>query len=104
MARQKFDGVIDAVHFMSDGALAWVRMYERRGPTFSDLILVDRSDLVQRLKAGKKYVLGQRILLRASEFEITQALHLVQQDGHEFVALDGSNGVGGDNLKGAPVI
>ncbi len=104
MARPKFDGVVDAVHFTPEGALAWVRVYERRGPTFSDLTLVNRAELVKRMKAGKKYVLGRRIIYRASEFEISRALRLVPQDGKEFIVLDDSDGSTEDNLSGAPVV
>ncbi len=104
MARIKFDGVIDAVHYAPDGSLVWVRAYERRGPTFSDLVLIDRSELVKRMKAGKKYVLGQRILRRSSEFEVSQNLRLIQQEGREFVVLGDASDEGKDNLRGAPVV
>ncbi len=104
MAKTKFDGVVDAVHFSPDGALAWIRLYERRGPTFSDLTRIDRVELVKRLKSGKRIVLGQHIHLRASDFVTTQTLRLVQQDGHEYVTLDGVDTAAGDNLRGAPVV
>ncbi len=104
MARKQFDGVVDAVHYALDGSLAWVRAYERRGPTFSDLVLIDRPELVRRLKAGKKYILGRRIQFRASDFEVSQSLRLIQQDGREFVTLEGANQAGKDNLAGAPVV
>ena len=104
MARKKFDGVVEAVHYNQEGTLAWVRAYERRGPTFSDVVLIDRSELVKRLKAGKKFVLGQRIHYRASDFEVSQALGLVRKDGREFVTLEGAGAEGKDNLTGAPVV
>ncbi len=84
--------------------MAWARVYERRGPTFSDVTRVERAELVKRLKAGKKYVIGQRILLHASEFVTSQALQLVQQDGREFVTLESSSSDSKDDLKGAPVV
>ncbi len=104
MAQKKFDGVIEAVHYTPEGSLAWVRAYERRGPTFSDLVLIDRAELIKHMKAGKKYVLGHRILYRASDFEVSQALSLAQKDGHEFLILENAPQDGKDNLKGAPVV
>ena len=104
MARQKFDGVVEAAHLLPDGALDWVRVYERRGPTFSDLTRIDRTELIKRLKMGKKYVLGCRIPFRASEFETSQALRLFLQDGKEHIALEGVDGFAGDNLIGIPVV
>jgi len=45
MAQEKFDGVIEAVRYSPEGAVSQVRMYERRGPTWSDCVLLDRAEL-----------------------------------------------------------
>ena len=48
----KFDGVIEAVRYKS-GKIEVVRAYERRGATFSDHVLLDRKELLERLRGGK---------------------------------------------------
>lgn len=104
MAKAKFDGVIEAVHYTPDGKLAWVRAFERRGPTFSDRILLDRDSLLERMKSGKKFVIGQRVEYLSSTFEVSQSLHLEQQDGTDvIVAGDGAPGKG-DSLQGVQVV
>ena len=59
MAKQ-IDGVIEAARYAPDGSIVMVRVYERRGATFSDYVLLDRKTLVEKLKKGKKFVTGQR--------------------------------------------
>ena len=104
MAKAKFDGVIEAVRYASDGKLIWVRAFERRGPTFSDRIILNREALLERLKAGKKFVAGQRVAYLSSTFEVSQPIHLEQRDGVE-VVVAGENTAGkGDLLEGVPVV
>ena len=103
MPRQKFDGVVETVHYKLNGEVDWVRAYERRGPTFSDHLLIDRATLVQRLKEGKRYVVGCRIPRMASTFEVTQPLRLIITDGAEVLVV-GENQTKHDYLDGVPVI
>ncbi len=103
MAKVKFDGVVEAVHYQPDGQVAWVRAYERRGPTFSDDVLIDRKKLIERLKTGKRYLVGRRIPNLASTFEVSAPLQVVQVDGKELLATPGAQG-GRDHLAGVPVI
>lgn len=56
----RFDGVIEAVRYAPDGRIEFARAYERRGAAFSDHVLLGRAALVERLKQGKKFVVGQR--------------------------------------------
>lgn len=56
----RFDGVIEAVRYAPDGKIEFARAYERRGAAFSDHVLIGRAALVERLKQGKKFVVGQR--------------------------------------------
>ena len=60
---KKFDIVVEAVRRSTDGRIQTARIFERRGPTWSDRLLIDRDDLIQRLKAGEKSGCGytQRI-------------------------------------------
>jgi hypothetical protein len=103
MAKVKFDGVVEAVHYQPDGQVAWVRAYERRGATFSDHVLIDRQNLIQRLKRGKRFVVGRRIPSLASTFEISTPVQVVQVDGKELLATPGIQ-AGRDTLPGVPVI
>lgn len=76
MAKMKFDGVIEAVRYAPDGKIELVRAYERRGSTFSDIILINRANLVTRLKNGQKFVTGNRKEFLGSTFETTNTVRL----------------------------
>jgi hypothetical protein len=76
MAKIKFDGLIEAVRYASDGKIDLVRAYERRGATFSDHILIKRVGLVERLQKGEEFVTGQRKEFMGSTFESTKPVCL----------------------------
>ena len=76
MAKLKFDGLIEAVRYGSDGKIDLVRAYERRGATFSDIILISRANLVTRLKNGEKFVTGTRTEFQGSTFEQARIVKL----------------------------
>jgi hypothetical protein len=103
MAKLKLDGVVEAVRYKPDGKIAWVRAYERRGPTYSDHVLISREELIQRLKSGKNYYAGQRVLRNASTFEISAPLRLVVANGSE-VVVAGDESANRDMLKGVPLV
>lgn len=94
------DGVIEAVRY-KNGQIVMVRAYERRGSSFSDRVLINRKDLLERLKSGKKLVTGSRKELLASTFESGKPLQVVRRDGKEFVAT--REGVERDELEQVPV-
>jgi len=97
---KKFDGVIEAVHY-HDGQIVSARLFERRGATFSDRIIVPREDLIQRLQKGKTYVTGQRKEYLASTFETGAAVQAVARNGKVFLSTrpDATK----DELEGVPV-
>lgn len=103
MAKPKFDGVVECVHYKPNGEVDWVRAYERRGPTFSDIILLKREDLIQRLKAGKKYVVGKRKPFLASTFEVGAPIRLINVDGKEILVTD-DHPSARDHLPGVPIL
>lgn len=103
MAKPKYDGVIEAVHYDNDGQIAWVRAHLRRGPTWSDHVLLDRGKLIEMLKAGKRFVLGRRVPYLASTFETFEAVNLVNQGGREVLVTDHLD-ADHDCLKGAPIL
>jgi hypothetical protein len=103
MAKAKFDAVVEAVHYAPDGQVAWVRVYERRGPTFSDRVLLDRPTLVEQLKARKRFVIGERKVLWASTFDTSSMLQLIQKNGRELIVA-GEPSADHDSLGSAPLI
>ena len=80
----KYDGVIDAVRY-KNGKIELVRAYERRGPTFSDYVLLDRKTLLDRLNKGKHFVTGQRKELLASTFEVGKPVKLAGHDDKQII-------------------
>jgi hypothetical protein len=97
---KKFDGIVEAVRY-TDGQIQFVRAFERRGATFSDRVLIERHELLERLKKGKRFVTGQRKQLLASTFEQGKPLQIVKRDGQEFVSTR-ENG-DHDELEQVPV-
>src|SRR5512145_2181491 len=99
----KYDGVIEAIHYAPDGQIAWVRAYERRGPTFSDSVLIDRSRLIEKLEQGKRFMLGKRIENMAGSFDVSVPIRLVHQKGNVFLASDRLQHTS-DSIEGVPLI
>jgi hypothetical protein len=103
LAKAKFDGVIESVHYKPNGEVDYVRAYVRRGPTFSDRLLIDRNSLVERLKAGKRYVVGRRQERLGSTFELSAPLRLVERDGKTSLIV-GDEQADRDRLQGVPLV
>src|SRR5512140_3488478 len=97
---QKFDVVIEAVRYKS-GKIELVRAYERRGPTFSDRVLLDRKTLLERFKPGKHLVTGQRKEYLAGTFDVGMPVKLAGQDGKQIVTTRPE--AEHDELEGVPV-
>jgi hypothetical protein len=95
----KYDGVIEAVRYRG-GKIDLVRAYERRGATFSDHVLLDREALLERIKAGKRFMTGQRKELLASTFVVGKSVNLVGQDGSAVITTLTEHGE--DLLEGVP--
>jgi hypothetical protein len=68
---------VEAVHYSQDGQVAYVRAYQRRGPTFSDVVLIQRDDLVKLIKSGSIYYTGERICSMGTEFKTFEKLQVV---------------------------
>ena len=97
---KKFDGVIEAVHY-KNGQIVNVRAYERRGSAFSDSMLIDRKDLLERIKSGKQFVVGVRKEFWAGSFDESKAVRLVTRNGKDFIATRAE--AEHDELESAPV-
>jgi hypothetical protein len=103
MAKPKIDGVIEAVRYDPDGKIKWVRAYLRRGPTYSDRVLIDRQTLIEHLKSGKSFMSGQRVERMASTFELGKPVRLYQNNGQEIVVTDGVQS-NQDRLEDVPIL
>ena len=97
---KKFDGVIEAVHY-KNGQIVNVRAYERRGATYSDRVLIDRKDLLERIKGGKQFAVGVRKEFFASTFEDAKTVQMVTHAGKEFISTRA--GAEHDELEATPV-
>ena len=82
---KKVDGVIEAVHYQN-GQIVNVRAYERRDATFSDHILIDRQGLIERIKKGKKFLVGTRKELMASTFQLGKPVQVLTHNGKEIIS------------------
>ena len=96
----KFDGVIEAVRYKG-GKVDAVRVYERRGATFSDCILLNRKKLMDRLKQGRRFVTGKRREFMASTFEIGKPVNLIGGDDAQLISTRDQSEH--DELDGIPI-
>jgi hypothetical protein len=95
----KVDGVIEAVRYRG-GKIEKVRLYERRGATFSDHVLLDRAALLARLQEGTQIVTGYRRPYLASTFDVERRV-LLGGSGGTFIVTSPDQGEG-DHLEGVP--
>ena len=86
MPRKKIDGVIEAVRYDPAGRIQWVRAYERRGAAWSDHLLLDRKQLLERLSQGKRFITGQRQRLLASTFITGKSVQAIGDPGKQVLA------------------
>lgn len=103
MAKIKYDGVVESVRYKPNGDVDWIRAYERRGPAFTDYIIIDRQSLIERLKAGKKFMVGKRVRFLAGTFDVTSPVRLISRDGKD-ILVAGGEPADHDRLDGVPLI
>jgi hypothetical protein len=102
MAPGKVDGVVETVRYDPEGKISVVRVYERRGPTWSDRVLLSRDDLLQRLKKGQHYYTGSRLPYMGGTFEYGKPLRVRSVKGVEII-LSGYGDTTRDLLDGVPL-
>jgi hypothetical protein len=100
----RFDGVIEAVRYNRQGNIQWVRAYQRRGPTWSDHVLLGREDLLQQIKSRKRYFTGRRILNQGSEFELGRRVVLTGNGQGEHIVTENSSANNKDRLEGVSAL
>jgi hypothetical protein len=98
----KYDGIVEAVRYDADGRIDVVRVYERRGPTWSDHVLLKRDVLIERIKSGRKFYTGTRKKGLAGTFDVAAELRLAGKAGEEVVITRTSTS-DCDRLEGVPV-
>lgn len=103
MGNQPIDGVINAIRYGQDGNVVSVRIYERRGPTYSDWTIISREELVKRLKKKQLIVAGERKEKLASTFHAGLPIRLVGEPGQEKLVNTQKGVPEKDNLEGVPL-
>lgn len=103
MASKKIDGVVEAVRYAPDGKVAFVRVYERRGPAFGDRVLLEREAFAAALRSKKRFVAGKRIPAMGASFETGVEIRLVNTAHGELIQSELGSGER-DDLKGVPQI
>lgn len=101
MAKNKFDAIVEAVHLDADGQLKTARIYEKRGPIFTDHFLVSRDDLIKRIKDGEVFLTGKRQAFMGSVFDTGEEVRVVSSQGNEFVTV-GKGDASKDQLQTVP--
>jgi hypothetical protein len=88
--------------------VGWVRAYLRRGATFSDRVILTRQELVEQIKAGKIFVIGQREEYKASTFQVSNRVILKSDEKTEWLDVSQAEDLvtkeKTDNLAGAPIL
>lgn len=98
---KKFDGVVEAVHY-KDGQIEVVRVFERRGSAFTDRLMLNRQEFLDRLKKGRKYFVGKRKEFLAGTFEVQdKPVQVVERNGQQVIST--RSGAEHDELEQAPV-
>jgi hypothetical protein len=103
MPNDKYDGVIEAVHYQTDGQVDWVRGYLRRGAAWGDRVILKRAELVKAIQAGKQMMIGQRVEFMAGTFNVSTPVNVTGPSGKENLVTTSSN-VDHDLLEGVPVL
>lgn len=96
-----FDGVVEAVRY-KNGQIEVVRVFERRGSAFTDRVMLNRHEFLNRLKKGKKYFVGQRKEFMAGTFEVQDhPVQVLERNGQEIISTRVEANT--DELEQAPV-
>lgn len=97
---KKFDGVVEAVRY-KNGQIEVVRAFERRGSAFTDRVMLNRHEFLNRLKKGKKYFVGQRKEFMAGTFEVQdKPVQVLDRNGQEIISTHSE--ASHDELEHAP--
>jgi len=101
--KKSYDGVVVAARYTPQGVIEWVRAFERHGFVFSDRMLMDRETLAEKLRAGKRFKTGERIIYQGNDFKINEDIHLIENDDSNVIIV-GETSSNQDSLGYIPVI
>ncbi len=87
MAKSKIDGIVEAVRLDEDGQVETARIFERHGQVFTDRFLVDREDLIERIKSGQKFMTGKRLYKMGSSFHTGEDVNVVSSKGNQVLVV-----------------
>ncbi|OJX40572.1 MAG: hypothetical protein BGO78_06200 [Chloroflexi bacterium 44-23] len=88
MPKKEYDAVLEAIRVDENNQLSLARIYKKHGAIWSDLFVVDREELIKRMKAGQRFVLGTRIHQLGSTFDTGKPLYLASFEENGFIRLD----------------
>ena len=98
---KKYDGVVEAVRY-KNGQIEVIRAFERRGAAFTDRVMLDRKEFLERLKKGRRFVVGKRREFLAGSFDVQEKpVQVVTRDGQEIISTRAE--ADQDELEQAPV-
>lgn len=103
MFRRKIDGVIEAVRYTPDGPIDWVRFYERRDMAYSDVLILNRDELLKRLDAGLLFYTGKRKQYQGNAFETERKVITKEKNGERIILTEGADAEQ-DHLEGVPLV
>jgi len=96
ITRKPVDLVLVAARFAGDTSLlSWAQAYERRGPIWTDILLLDREQLISRLRAKKRVFTGRPREL-SGDFDVISPVRLMQAAGTSVLRADGRDAPGDD--------
>lgn len=101
-ATKKADVVLVAARYDADGRVQIAQAYQRRGPIWSDLVLLHRGALVEALQRGRKVYAGRTREL-SHDFELLHRLTLDGREGDGVVRAAGATGAAGRDELGVPL-
>ncbi|PKO05444.1 MAG: hypothetical protein CVU41_12495 [Chloroflexi bacterium HGW-Chloroflexi-3] len=101
MAKKKFDAILEAVRVDEDGQVQLARIFERYGVVFSDHLLIDRDDLINRINSGQKILTGKRQYKMGSVFDTGEYVRVVSSKGKDLLSV-GSGDTNKDKLLSVP--
>jgi hypothetical protein len=101
--KKPYDGVVVAVRYTPQGNIDWVRAFERHGFVFTDRMMMKRDALVERLKAGKVFKTGERLIYQGNDFEVNDEIHWIEKNG-DGVIVAGEASSDHDSLGELPII
>ncbi len=103
MPNGKIDYLIEAVHYLPDGNIDFVRLYARRGSSYSDRVLFTRDRLLEALKSRKAVFTGKRLPGLATTFEVFSQVNQ-SETGDKTVIYNQEEPPAHDKLENVPIL